>query len=122
MARNKRVISSVVWTQKNLLILQNLGFLNKRGKSTGRKNLSDFVNRCVDDKIGIENSAMNQALEERLRLSNIHTLQKQRDNIEDEIREEARKLEELRKGQQSKQTESLQCQDLSVMAVNVNVT
>jgi len=100
MVVKQRVIISVVLTDKNLLRLQNMSFLNKRGRSTGKKNLNEFVNRCVDATIGIEDSSENHKLEETLILSNIQQLYKESDKVKNRIRQEARKLEEHRKKNQ----------------------
>lgn len=98
MVKKKRVVLSWIPTDKNRLLLQNIGFLNKHGRSNG-KNLNEFVNRAIHDKIGIDHSGQNGELLEKLIKSEIEHTQKTHDqrNKEHEkrLRELAQKLHEV---------------------------
>lgn len=97
-AVKKSNVISVNLTHKNVMFLQNLGFLNKKKKSTQRLNISEFVNRCIDHFLAIEKPEQNKELEARLIISNINELQKRRDKLESQIRREAQVLAEVRAG------------------------
>lgn len=60
-----RVKLSFVPTAKIRLILQNMGYLNKRGRTT-RLNLNEFLNRAVYEMVGIDSSKNNGDLLEKL--------------------------------------------------------
>lgn len=100
MTKKKRVVHSIVFTDKNELALQNMGFLNKRGKTTGRLNLCDFVNRAVAEKIGLDKPYVKEDIEERVIIGEIEALRKQRDHtdrdFEQRMRILAQKLAEVR--------------------------
>lgn len=87
-------------TDKNRLILQNMGFLNKRGRTTGRLNLNEFLNRALSDKVGIDTPGQNGELLERVILSEIQCIQKKRDKdckqAETRLKELASRLAEVR--------------------------
>lgn len=101
MVKQKRRILTFVPTDKNLIILKNMGFLNKHGRSTGRLNLNDFINRAIQDKVGIDDSKQNPELLERVLLDEIRALQDSREkfckDIEQKLLTLASKLEEHRK-------------------------
>ena len=100
MDKRGRVKLSFYPTEKNKLILQNMGFLNKRGQSTGRLNLNDFLNRALDEKIGIDDKSKNGELLEKVIVSEIQCIQKKRDDecvkVEGRLKELAMRLAELR--------------------------
>lgn len=100
MVKTKRVILTFSPTDRNLLILQNTGYLNKRGKTTGRLNLGEFINRAIHEKVGVDDPSQNGQLLEKLLLSEIQAEQKKRDEIakqsEAKLRELAKRLEEHR--------------------------
>lgn len=96
MAVKKSNVISVNLTHKNVMFLQNLGFLNKNKKSTQRLNISEFVNRCIDHFLAIEKPEQNRELEARLIVSNINELQKRRDKLEWQMKREAQHLAEVR--------------------------
>lgn len=95
-----RVKLSFYPTEKNRLILQNMGFINKRGASTGRLNINDFINRAIDEKIGIDDKSKNGELLEKVIVSEIQCIQKKRDDecqkAEGRLKELASRLAELR--------------------------
>lgn len=97
MVKKKRVILSWIPTDKNKMLLQNMGFLNKHGRSNG-KNLNEFLNRAVHDKIGIDNSGQNGELLEKLIKSEIEAVQRahaeRNKEHEKRLRELAQKLHE----------------------------
>lgn len=81
--RRGRVKLSFVPTAKIRLILQNMGYLNKRGKTT-RLNLNEFLNRAVYEVVGIEDSTKNADLQEKVIQS----------EMEAEVRAHAKRNEE----------------------------
>lgn len=99
MAKTKRVRFSFIPTHKNRLIMENMGIINKHGRVTGKINLNDWLNRCVDDRIGIESSKNNQELLENMIKSEIKAVQKEQDQRNDEtakrLRDLAQKLHEV---------------------------
>lgn len=60
-----RVKLSFVPTEKIKLILQNMGYINKRGRTT-RLNLNEFLNRSVYEMVGLDDSKHNGELLEKL--------------------------------------------------------
>lgn len=60
-----RVKLSFVPTEKIRMILQNMGYLNKRGRTT-KLNLNEFLNRAVYELVGIDDSKQNLDLQERI--------------------------------------------------------
>lgn len=102
MDRRGRAKFTFTPTDKNLLILQNMGFINKRGRTTGRLNLNDFLNRAIAEKVGIDDSTQNGDLLEKVIISEIQCIQKKRDEeckqAETKLKELASKLAEI-KGQ-----------------------
>lgn len=102
MDKRGRAKFTFIPTDKNLLILQNMGFLNKRGRTTGRLNLNEFLNRALAEKVGIDNPSQNGDLLEKVILSEIQCIQKKRDEdckqAETRLKELASRLAEL-KGQ-----------------------
>lgn len=92
MAKRKRVILSWIPTDKNRYRLQNMGILNKHGRSAGRINLNDWLNRVVDEKLDIGNSSGNLDLEKKVILSEMRAIQKTR---EERDREDELKLRDL---------------------------
>lgn len=79
-------------TDKNRLILQNMGFLNKRGRTTGRLNLNEFLNRALAEKVGIDGPGHNGELLEKVIISEIQCIQRKRD---DDCRQAEIRLKEL---------------------------
>jgi len=100
MDRRGRAKFTFTPTDKNRLILQNMGYLNKRGRTTGRLNLNDFLNQAVADKVGIDNSTQNGELLEKVIVSEIQLIQARRDQecqkAETKLKELARRLTDLR--------------------------
>ena len=99
MAKTKRVRLSFIPTHKNLLILQNMGILNKHGRVTGKINFNEFLNRCIDERIGIEHSRDNKELLEKLIQSEIVAVQRDQEKRNNEtakrLRDLAQKLHEV---------------------------
>lgn len=100
MTVKKSNVVSISLTDKNLLFLQKLGYLNRRKKSTKNFNNSEFINRCMDRIIAIEWPELDEEVEEKLLLLKMNDLQAKRDQylklIEKDLREVAQALAGVR--------------------------
>ncbi len=92
----KRDMISVNLTKENVLFLQNIGFLDRWKRATS-KNLSEFMNKCVDSFRGVNHPSQVRELTEKLLVIDINILQKRRNALDDEIVQIGNKLEDLRK-------------------------
>ena len=92
MVKKKRVILTFVPTNRNLLILQNMGFLNKHNRSRGRLNLAYFINRAIHEKVGIDDPSQNAELLEKILRSEIQAEHKRRDKASEESEVKLRAL------------------------------
>lgn len=118
MVVKKSNVIPVSWTNKNIMFFQDLGFLNKKKKSTGRQNLSEYVNRCVDRIIAIDWPELDDSVEEKLLLMKMQDLQEKEDRflkvIERDKREVARAIAEVRA---LKKPKKLETPDIDAQAV-----
>ena len=122
MAVKKSNVIPINWTTKNIMFFQNLGYLNKKKKSTGKLNLTEFVNRCVDRIISIDWPELDEDVEEKLLIMKLHDLDDKETKffklIQNDKREVARKIAELRAVKAFKKTSSEAKEVLQVLEVN----
>lgn len=85
MAIKKRNITSINWTDKNVLFFQRLGYMNRKKQVDPKHNLSEFVNRCVDKMIAIEWPELDEELDLKLLLAKMRDLETKRDNFNKDI-------------------------------------
>lgn len=112
MVKKKRVILSYIPTDKNLLILQNLGILNKRGRSSGKINFNEWLNRAVYDKVGIDSSNGNGKLLENLLRDEIQAEQRAHSRRNEEHSQKLRALaQKLHEAQKQKQVQDYESKD-----------
>lgn len=81
MAIKKRNVTSINLTDKNMMFMQKLGYISKRKKSTGKMNISEFINRCIDRVIAIDWPEMDEELELKLLLHKMADLEKKRESF-----------------------------------------
>lgn len=98
MDKRGRVKLSFVPTDKVVMILQNMGYLNKRGRTT-RLNLNEFLNRTVYGMVGV--SQNNGELLEKLIQSEmnaeVQAHSKRNDEHAQKLRTLAQKLHEVQR-------------------------
>jgi len=101
MVKKKRTILTFIPTDKNLILLQNIGILNGLGRTTGKVNFNDWMNRTIYEKIGVNSPLQNGELQEKLILSEIQEIQRDQERrnklTEERLRTLAIKLNEIRK-------------------------
>lgn len=121
MVVKKSNVIPINWTEKNVIFFQNLGFLNKKKKSTGRQNLSEFINRCVDRIIAIDWPELDDSVEEKLLLMKMQDLREKEDRflklIERDKREVARAIAEVRAAKKAREVESCNIKPEAVLQV-----
>lgn len=115
MAIKKSNVISVNLTDKNLLFMQHLGYLNKKKKSTQKLNISEFINRCIDFFIGIKWSHEEQNVELKLLLSRMSFLDKKRKHfnslIEKDIKEVAIAINKIQSSKPIIESESVEIKE-----------
>ena len=108
MVVKKSNVIPINWTEKNMLFFQGLGYLNKKKKSTGKLNLSEFINRCVDRIISVDWPELEGDIELKLLIMKMQDLQEKEDRflklIQNDKRDVARAITELRAAKTAKKT------------------
>ena len=95
MAVKKSNVFSVNFTDKAILALQLMGYINKCKKTTGRKNLSKFLSELTVQHIDLHHSLDRRYIEEKALKMELLFLQKHRDKIEGQMTGLAQKLNNL---------------------------
>ena len=90
-------------SKEAILCLQVLEYLNGNKKSTGKKNLSQFISRLVVEHVGITYPLDANKIKEKVIKIQLFDLQKDRDVLDDGIKDLALSLSAINEAKRNKE-------------------